>query len=224
MTIELRPGTPQDAAAIHALISTNVGGGHLLPRSFDDIECHAGRFVVAAGEAGGVIGCAELAPLSDEVAEVRSLVVDEACRGQQTGTALVTALADRARSLGYLTLCAFTHQPSHFVRLGFSLVPHVWVPEKIAHDCVGCPQFRSCGQYAVSLTLRAGAGLRLIENFAPAARAAAPRRASVERLRLIPVVAGEGAAPGGGVPASDRAGVWSGAPSETDESRERVPA
>ena len=55
----------------------------------------------------------------------------------------------------------FTHQPSHFVRLGFSIVPHVWVPEKIAHDCVGCSQFRHCGQYAVSLQLRAGAGLRL---------------------------------------------------------------
>ena len=190
MTIELRTGAPQDAAAIHALISTNVNGGHLLPRSFDDIECHATRFIVAVAGTN-VIGCGELAPLSEGVAEVRSLVVDEACRGQQAGTALVTALADRARSLGYLTLCAFTHQPSHFVRLGFSLVPHVWVPEKIAHDCVACPQFRRCGQYAVSLTLRAGAGLRLNENFAPAARAAAPRRASVERLRLIPVAAAD---------------------------------
>ena len=188
MHIELRTGTQADAAAIHALISTNVNGGHLLPRSFGDIECHASRFVVAA-DGTQVIGCAELAPLSDQVAEVRSLVVDAACRGRQTGTSLVSALADRARSLGYLTLCAFTHQPSHFVRLGFSLVPHVWVPEKIAHDCVGCPQFRQCGQYAVSLTLRAGAGLRLAENFAPAARAIAPRRTSVERLQLIPVAA-----------------------------------
>ena len=33
---------------------------------------------------GVVIGCAELAPLSEDVAEVRSLVVDEARRGQRT--------------------------------------------------------------------------------------------------------------------------------------------
>lgn len=191
MNIELRTGTAADAAAIHALISTNVSGGHLLPRSFDDIEAHAGRFVVAIAEDARVIGCGELAPLSEQVAEVRSLVVDEACRGRQAGASLVSAIADRARSLGYLTLCAFTHQPSHFVRLGFSLVPHVWVPEKIARDCVSCAQFRQCGQYAVSLTLRPGAGLRLVENFAPAARVAAPRRASVERLRLIPVAAVE---------------------------------
>jgi amino-acid N-acetyltransferase len=145
------------------------------------------RFVVAVAEEA-VIGCGELAPLSGEVAEVRSLVVDEARRGQRTGVALVTALADRARELGYVTLCAFTHQPAHFIRLGFSIVPHVWVPEKIAHDCVGCSLFRHCGQYAVSLPLRAGAGLRL-EATAPPTRAVAAPRTSVERLRLIPIPA-----------------------------------
>ena len=186
-TIHLRTGVASDAAAIHALITANLNAGHLLPRTFEDVEEHAHRFVVAAGESG-VIGCGELAPLSANVAEVRSLVVDEACRGQRTGVALVTALADRARELGFVTLCAFTHQPSHFVRLGFSIVPHQWVPEKIAHDCVGCSQFRHCGQYAVSLPLRAGAGLRL-EQTAPPARSVAQPRASVERLRLIPIPA-----------------------------------
>ena len=188
MPIQLRGGVPADASAIHALITANLSAGHLLPRTFDDIESHATRFVVAVAEDGSVIGCGELAPLSGEVAEVRSLVVDEARRGQRTGVALVTALADRARALGYVTLCAFTHQPTHFIRLGFSIVPHVWVPEKIAHDCVSCSQFRHCGQYAVSLPLRAGAGLRL-ELTAPPARAVAAPRTSVERLRLISIPA-----------------------------------
>jgi amino-acid N-acetyltransferase len=185
MSIQLRTGIAEDATAIHELITANVSAGHLLPRTFEDVESRAHRFVVAVGDAV-VIGCGELAPLSGDVAEVRSLVVDEANRGQRTGVALVTALADRARELGYVTLCAFTHQPSHFVRLGFSIVPHVWVPEKIAHDCVGCSQFRQCGQYAVSLQLRAGAGLRL-ETTAPPQRAVAPPRTSVERLRLVPI-------------------------------------
>ena len=186
-SIHLRPGVAADAAAIHGLITENLSVGHLLPRTLDDIESHVERFVVAVAE-DRVVGCGELAPLSAEVAEVRSLVVDEARRGQRTGVALVTALADRARELGYVTLCAFTHQPAHFIRLGFSIVPHVWVPEKIAHDCVGCSQFRHCGQYAVSLPLRAGAGLRL-EVSAPPARAVAAPRTSVERLRLIPIPA-----------------------------------
>jgi amino-acid N-acetyltransferase len=182
MSIQLRPGTAGDGAAIHALIADNLMAGHLLPRSLEDVKAHASRFVVAV-EDGNVIGCAELAPLSDVVAEVRSLVVDEARRGQRTGVALVTALADGARSQGFVTLCAFTHQPSHFVRLGFSIVPHVWVPEKIALDCAACSQFRQCGQYAVSLALRAGAASRRPAQSSPA-RAVALPRASVERLRL----------------------------------------
>ena len=187
LPIQLRTGEPGDAAAIHGLITANLSVGHLLPRTFEDVESHAGRFVVAVAD-GLVVGCGELAPLSPEVAEVRSLVVDEARRGQRLGVALVNALADRAREIGYVTLCAFTHQPAHFIRLGFSIVPHVWVPEKIAHDCVSCAQFRHCGQYAVSLSLRAGSGLRL-EAAAPPARAVAAPRTSVERLRLIPIPA-----------------------------------
>ena len=59
-------------------------------------------------------------------------------------------------AVGTTASFAFTHEPSHFVRLGFTLVPHMWVPEKIERDCRSCAQFRKCGQYAVTLTLRRG--------------------------------------------------------------------
>ena len=185
--MEIRTGVAADAAAIHGLIMANLSAGHLLPRTFADVESHADRFVVAERD-GTVIGCAELAPLSPEVGEVRSLVVDEASRGQRVGLRMITTLSERARDAGFNTLCAFTHEAVHFIRLGFSIVPHQWVPEKIAHDCVGCSQFRKCGQYAVTLPLRAGAGLRL-DITAPPSRAVAAPRSSVERLRLIPIPA-----------------------------------
>jgi len=44
--------------------------------------------------------------------------------------------------------------------MGFSIVPHIWVPEKVAHDCTSCALFRRCGQYAVTLPLRAGVVVR----------------------------------------------------------------
>jgi hypothetical protein len=37
--------------------------------------------------------------------------------------------------------------------MGFSIVPHTWVPEKIARDCTTCSQFRRCGQHALVLPL-----------------------------------------------------------------------
>lgn len=185
--VTFRQAQEADAAAIHALICDNLEIGHLLPRTLADIVEHASRFVVAASE-GRVIACAELAPLSKTVAEVRSLVVDQYARGNHIGPRLVTELATGAIGRGFATLCAFTHQPSHFVRMGFTIVPHMWVPEKIAHDCTSCPLFRRCGQYAVALPLRAGVQIRPEQ---PAAviyggRAVAARRPNVERLQLDP--------------------------------------
>ena len=33
--------------------------------------------------------------------------------------------------------------------MGFSIVPHQWLPEKVFADCVSCPKFRRCGQFAM---------------------------------------------------------------------------
>ena len=185
--VTFREASIADAADVHRLISENIEVGHLLPRTFDDIVEHAHRFVVAEHD-GRVIACAELAPLSSTVAEVRSLVVDQAARGNQIGPRLVSELARGGAARGFATLCAFTHKPSHFVRMGFTIVPHMWMPEKIAHDCTACPLFRRCGQYAVTLPLRAGVQIRPEQPAAViyAGRTIASRRPNIERLQLDP--------------------------------------
>jgi amino-acid N-acetyltransferase len=184
-TIALRAAALGDAQSVHRLIAENVEAGHLLPRTLADVESHTARFIVAAAD-GTVVGCAELAPLSDTVAEVRSLVVEEGFRGRQIGSRLIAELSAVASTRGFATLCAFTHEPAPFVRLGFTIVPHIWVPEKIAHDCTSCSLFRRCGQYAVTLPLREGASVRPERSAAmiPNGRTVAPRRPAVERLQL----------------------------------------
>jgi amino-acid N-acetyltransferase len=186
MSVMLRPGRQADAPAIHDLVTANLEAGHLLPRSLADIQDHIGRFTVAEAD-GRVVGCAELARLSPAVAEIRSLVVDESLRGQQIGTKLVTELASRAAAASYATLCAFTHDPSHFIRLGFTIVPHIWVPEKIAADCTSCALFRRCGQYAVRVPLRQGVAPAPERSAVMAhGRGIAPPRPNIERLHLVP--------------------------------------
>jgi amino-acid N-acetyltransferase len=155
---EIRRATVADAPAIHALINANLAAGHLLPRTADDVTRRATRFLVVTAH-DAIVGCAELAPLSRAVAEVRSLVVDESVRGRGFGSRIVEELNRWAVQEGFSTLCAFTHNAAHFIRLGFSIVPHPWLPEKIATDCVGCPKFRQCTQYAMALPLR-GRSLR----------------------------------------------------------------
>ena len=154
--ISLRPAVTADAPALHALIAAHLEEGKLLPRTLDELTAHAPRFVVAVEPTAAgdrIVGCAELAPLSPSVAEVRSLVVKEDVRRLGLGEQMVAALAARARNEDYKRLCAFAHEPAFFVHRGFSIVPHTWVPEKIAHDCYSCPLFRNCSQYAVMLDL-----------------------------------------------------------------------
>jgi amino-acid N-acetyltransferase len=147
-----RTAAPADAAAIVGLISSHQAEGHLLPRQIDEIRRRAGQFVVC--ESGGVVvACAELAPLSPRLGEVRSLVVADDFRRLGIATRLLNELRERARAAGFELLAALTHDASLFVRHQFSIVPHVWLPEKIAKDCHVCPLFRECGQHAMLLPL-----------------------------------------------------------------------
>ena len=150
--LTLRTADVSDAKKLHALIHTNLEEGHLLPRTLSELTVHAGRFVVAL-KARRIVGCAELAPLSSHVAEVRSLAVDVSARGGRVGVMIVDELRRRARRAGFEKLCAFTHAPGYFIHMGFSIVPHLWLSEKVFTDCVKCPQFRQCGQYAMVVPL-----------------------------------------------------------------------
>jgi len=150
--VRLRSADAADAKKLHTIITANLEEGHLLPRTLSELAVRAGRFVVAM-RGRKLIGCAELAPLSAQVAEVRSLAVDKDARGEHVGVMIVDELRRRARREGFEKLCAFTHVPSYFIHMGFSIVPHLWLTEKIYTDCVKCPHFRQCGQYAMVVPL-----------------------------------------------------------------------
>src|SRR5262245_50281241 len=137
----LRTATPAQAPKLFALISANREEGRLLPRTLPELVARAERFVVAF-KGRTIVGCAELAPLSQHVAEVRSLAVDAGVRGKGVGTMLVQELRQRGRRGGFEKLCAFTHKPGYFIQMGFSIVPHLWLTEKVFSDCVKCPLFR----------------------------------------------------------------------------------
>ena len=146
--ITLRTADASHAKKLHALITANLEEGHLLPRTLGELTVHAERFTIAL-RGKTIVGCAELAPLSPTVAEVRSLAVSPLVRGSGVGTRIVEELRRRARRESFEKLSAFTHTPAYFIHMGFSIVPHMWVPEKVFADCVGCPKFHQCGQFAM---------------------------------------------------------------------------
>jgi len=152
---QIRTAVRRDAKKIHELIQRNQQAGHLLPRQMSELTARIDRFVVGVDGRGSIVACGELAPLSSAVAEIRSLVVSEKRRGRGLGHRIVDELRIRARAAGYDDLCVFAHQPAYFAHMGFSIVPHTWLPEKISADCRSCALFRRCEQFAMVTDLDA---------------------------------------------------------------------
>jgi amino-acid N-acetyltransferase len=164
--IVVRSADASEARKLHSLITANLQEGHLLPRTLEELTARAPHFVVAAA-GRRIVGCAELAALSGQVAEIRSLAVTSQERGNGVGATIVDELRQRARRRGFDKLCAFTHAPAYFISMGFSIVPHAWLMEKVTTDCVKCPLFRSCGQYAMIVPLEAADSDRGVEAPVP---------------------------------------------------------
>ena len=68
-------------------------------------------------------------------------------RGGGVGTMIVDELRRRARREGFEKLCAFTHAPGYFIQMGFSIVPHTWLPEKISRPTASSAR---CSEHAAS--------------------------------------------------------------------------
>jgi amino-acid N-acetyltransferase len=98
---------------------------------------------------GQVVACGALEIFTEQLGEVRSLVVDDAHKNRGLGRLLVDRIADEARNLGLKRLMALTYVPTFFRKLGFATVAKETLPEKVWSVCVKCYKFNSCDETAV---------------------------------------------------------------------------
>ena len=147
-----------DVKRIHALINSCAQEGEMLPRSLNELYEHVRDMYVYENEdedagAGGIKGVCALHIVWEDLAEIRSLAVDREARGTGVGTALAEACIEEARGLGVREVFALTYAPGFFKRLGFEVVDKSKLPHKIWGDCIRCPKFPDCNEYAVSRRL-----------------------------------------------------------------------
>ena len=141
-----------DAVAVHALVAKYAAQGLLLPRAEDEIRAHIGHFLVVA-EKEHIAGCVALEPYGSELAEIRSVAVDDATRGRGLGAKLVQYALAEAKRRGFARVFAVTHAPEFFQRQGFALSHRRALPEKIERDCQSCPKQHNCHLAAVVAVL-----------------------------------------------------------------------
>jgi amino-acid N-acetyltransferase len=151
-TATLRKARTEDAAAIQRLINGFAERDLMLPRSLSQLyENVRDFFVVDDNEA--VAGCAALHVSWKDLAELKSLAVDERFQGRGYGRDLIHACVDEARDLGIARVFALTYVPELFERFGWTRVDKATLPRKVWTECVYCPKFSSCTEVAVVLDL-----------------------------------------------------------------------
>lgn len=148
----IRKAKIADVKDIQRLVNSFAAKNAMLPRALSTIYENIRDFYVA-DEDGRVVGCCALHVTWGDLAEVKSLAVDESTQGKGCGRVLVETCLQDARDLGIPKVFALTYVPGFFEKLGFKLVDKATLPHKIWSECINCPKFPDCGEEAVTIKL-----------------------------------------------------------------------
>jgi len=142
---KLRKAAVVDVPALHKLIMHYANMQQMLPCSLSRLyECVRDFFVYETSQ--GIVGCAALHVVWEDLGELRSLAVEADHQRRGIGRALVEACRDEAAKLRLPRVFCLTYVPEFFRSLGFRQVDKSTLPHKVWADCINCPQFPDCGE------------------------------------------------------------------------------
>ncbi len=143
-----------DVVGIQKMLGHFAQKGKLLPRSLSELYTNLrDTFVAEEEQDGRVVGSCSLHIIWENLAEIRSLAVDDAHQGRGIGRRLVEACTAEAHELGIGRLFTLTYETGFFKKLGFKVVDKNIFPHKIWADCLHCPKFPDCDEVALVLNL-----------------------------------------------------------------------
>lgn len=151
----LRKARIGDVRTIHRLINISSGMGEMLPRSLMDIYGSLRDFFIYQDEGRDeILGICAMSIIWENLAEIRSLYVDEERRKEGIGRKLVESCLSEAITLELFRIFTLTYKQEFFGKLGFREVERSTLPEKIWADCFRCSKYPDfCDEVALILEL-----------------------------------------------------------------------
>jgi amino-acid N-acetyltransferase len=151
----LRKARVSDVKSIHRMINVAAGKGEMLSRSLMDIYGSLRDFYVYYDEEQELVaGVCAMNIIWENLAEIRSLCVEEDYRGRGIGRNLVEACISEAITLGLFRVFTLTYKKDLFAKLGFHEVDRATLPEKIWSDCFRCSKYPDyCDETAMIMEL-----------------------------------------------------------------------
>jgi amino-acid N-acetyltransferase len=144
----IRKAKLKDAKEIQHLIKLYSTRGEILPRSLSELYDHLRDFFVYI-RGRKVVGICALHICWDDLAEIRTLAVQEEDRRRGVGAKLVRACLDESKELGVKKVFALTYRADFFEKQGFQIVDKSVLPHKIWSDCLKCVKFPDCDEIAL---------------------------------------------------------------------------
>jgi amino-acid N-acetyltransferase len=142
-----------DVKIIHRMINVSAGKGEMLPRSLMDIYGSLRDFFIYE-ESDAIGGVCAMNIIWENLAEVRSLYVEESCRGRGIGRKLVEACISEGITLQLYRIFTLTYRKEFFAHLGFKEVERSSLSEKIYSDCFRCSKYPDyCDETAMVIEL-----------------------------------------------------------------------
>jgi len=151
--LTVRTATTDDVKGIQILLNHYASMGDLLPRTKTDILDNLEYFRVIEHD-NEIIACGSLENFTQELAEIRSLMVASNIKRGGLGRKIVETLIEMAKQRKVRRLMALTYVPEFFHKMGFKTVDKDIFPEKIWGICVNCYKFHNCDEIAVLRELK----------------------------------------------------------------------
>ena len=146
--VEIRRAKIADVDSLYELINIYSNKGIVLPRSKKSLSQNIFSIFVAVID-DIVVGTASLAILDTDLAEVRSLVVDESRAKLGIGKMLVEEIKEETERIGIDKLISLTYQVDFFKKCGFEVTVKDTMPQKVWQDCINCPKIHNCDEIAM---------------------------------------------------------------------------
>lgn len=144
----IRKANIKDVIRIQELINYYAKLGQLLPRALNEIYENLRDFVICE-EKGVICGCCALHVTWEDLAEIRSLVVDQSQQGKGIGRQLIDYCIKEAKELKVKKVFLLTEKPEFFEKFKFKHIDKSQLPHKIWNECVCCIKFPDCNEIAM---------------------------------------------------------------------------
>lgn len=144
----IRKARPSDVKGIQRLINFYAEKGLMLPRSLNELYENLRDFWVYT-EKRKILGCCALHLSWKDLAEIKSLVVEESFQNKGIGSALIEVSLKEAKEFAVKEVFVLSYSPDYFKKFGFKKISKERLPHRIWQECIRCSKFPDCKEIAL---------------------------------------------------------------------------